>query len=100
MHRFLSALIVITTVVSFAFPSVAQNLCGERVNIIDTLKERYHEVPVSMGLAGNGGVIEIFASNRGSWTIIVTRPTGVACVVSAGEAWESLKGAQDNDQGV
>lgn len=86
--------------ISFAFPVAAQNLCGERVDIIDTLKKRYHEVPVSMGLAGNGGVVEIFASTKGSWTILVTQPTGVACVVSAGEAWESFKGLGEDDQGV
>ncbi|SCA55409.1 conserved exported hypothetical protein [Candidatus Terasakiella magnetica] len=100
MKRILSGLLTLITVMSFAFPVAAQNLCGERVDIIDTLKERYREVPVSMGLAGNGGVVEIFASNKGSWTILVTRPTGVACVVSAGEAWESIKGMGDNDQGV
>ncbi|GGF71134.1 hypothetical protein GCM10011332_26410 [Terasakiella brassicae] len=100
MQRVFSAFILFCAVMSFAFPSVAQSLCGERVDIIDALKERYHEVPVSMGLAGNGGVVEIFASNKGSWTIIVTKPTGVACVVSAGEAWESLKGRRDNDTGV
>lgn len=100
MQRVLSILALVVIVTSFAFPSYAQRLCGERVDIIDTLKDRYHEVPVSMGLAGNGGVVEIFASQKGSWTIIVTRPTGVACVVSAGEAWETLKGHGDNDQGV
>jgi predicted benzoate:H+ symporter BenE len=100
MKRLITAFFAFVVMISFAFPTMAQNLCGERVDIIDTLKKRYHEVPVSMGLAGNGGVVEIFASTKGSWTIIVTRPTGVACVVSAGEAWESLKGIGDNDQGV
>ncbi len=100
MKRTITALLAFAVMMSFALPTAAQNLCGERVDIIDTLKKRYHEVPVSMGLAGNGGVVEIFASTKGSWTIIVTRPTGVACVVSAGEAWESLKGMGDVDQGA
>ena len=100
MKRMILAITTFVALMSFALPTMAQNLCGERVDIIDTLKQRYHEVPVSMGLAGNGGVVEIFASNKGSWTILVTRPTGVACVVSAGEAWESLKGIGLSDQGV
>ena len=100
MKPLVKVFLVSALLISFAFPVAAQNLCGERVDIIDTLKKRYHEVPVSMGLSGNGGVVEIFASSKGSWTILVTRPTGVACVVSAGEAWESLKGPGDLDQGA
>lgn len=100
MKSMIKICLISAVLISFAYPAVAQNLCGERVDIIDTLKKRYQEVPVSMGLAGNGGVVEIFASTKGSWTILVTRPTGVACVVSAGEAWESLKGPGDLDQGV
>lgn len=100
MKYMMIAVVVLMAQVSFTFPVVAQNLCGERVDIIDTLKSRYHETPISMGLAGNGGVVEVFASQKGSWTILVTQPTGVACVVSAGEAWESLKGMGDNDPGA
>ncbi|NVJ92511.1 MAG: hypothetical protein HWE34_12675 [Methylocystaceae bacterium] len=100
MKRIAILLLSAASLMSFAVPAFAQGLCGERVDIIDTLKERYHEVPISMGLAGTGGVVEIFASSRGSWTILVTRPTGVACVISAGEAWESLKGPGEQDQGV
>lgn len=100
MKHMILALTTVVVMMSFALPTMAQNLCGERVDIIDTLKTRYHEMPISMGLAGNGGVVEIFASNKGSWTIIVTRPTGVACVVSAGEAWESFKGMGSLDQGA
>lgn len=100
MKRMLTAVASFMVLVSFALPASAQNLCGERVDIIDTLKTRYHEAPISMGLAGNGGVVEVFASQKGSWTIVVTQPTGVACVVSAGESWENLKGMGGNDQGV
>lgn len=100
MRAFISIGILCAVMMSFSWEALAQNLCGQRVDIIDTLKKRYQEEPVSMGLAGNGGVVEVFASTKGSWTIIVTRPTGVACVVSAGEAWESLKGPSELDQGV
>ncbi|NVK19343.1 MAG: hypothetical protein HWE30_11655 [Methylocystaceae bacterium] len=100
MKSMIKICLISALLISFAYPAVAENLCGERVDIIDTLKKRYQEVPVSMGLAGNGGVVEIFVSIKGSWTILVTRPTGVACVVSAGEAWESLKGPGEIDQGV
>ena len=44
-----------------------------------------------MGLANNGGVIEILSSGAGkSWTIILTMPNGVTCMIAAGDSWEAL----------
>ncbi len=45
---------------------------------------------VAMGLVSNGSINEVLASKDGSWTIIVTRPDGMSCVVAAGEAWEGM----------
>ena len=43
-----------------------------------------------MGLSAEGSVLEILASDTGSWTLIVTRPSGVSCVVAHGQGWESM----------
>ncbi len=43
-----------------------------------------------MGLASNGAVIEVLASPSGSFTIILTQPNGLSCVMAAGENWENL----------
>ena len=44
-----------------------------------------------MGLANNGGVIEVLSSKAGnSWTIIITMPNGTACMIAAGENWEDI----------
>jgi predicted benzoate:H+ symporter BenE len=100
MKRLYIAVLSFLILISIAFPSRAENLCGQRMDILETLKTRYHEAPISMGLAVNGGVVEVFASHIGTWTIVVTQPTGVSCVVSAGESWEDLKGSGVNDPGV
>ena len=95
------ALLFGAVLASFSWqPAHAQNIFGERDDILNTLSKRYHEVPVSMGLSGNGGLVEILASKKGSWTIIVTRPSGVACVVSTGESWERLKGPSEEGTGI
>ena len=65
-------------------------MCGERARVLTNLAETYSEAPVSMGLASNGSVIEVLASPSGSFTIILTQPNGVACVMAAGESWENL----------
>ena len=43
-----------------------------------------------MGLAANGNLLEILVSPRGTWTIIITGPNGIACGVATGENWENV----------
>jgi hypothetical protein len=73
-------------------PAAAQQLaCTERGEVVSHLSSEYSEEPVAMGLANNGGVVEILSNKNGkSWTIILTMPNGVSCMIAAGESWESL----------
>ena len=68
----------------------AQMVCGKRSDMVAGLEKNYSEAPVSIGLASNGSVIEIFASPKQTWTIVMTRPDGQSCVLMAGESWEDL----------
>ena len=62
-----------------------------RVDVIKHLSAQYTEYPVSMGLASNGGIVEVLSSGKGdSWTIIITMPNGQTCVVGSGENWRLL----------
>lgn len=76
----------------YAAPALAQTMCGERSAVVASLEKTYSETPVSMGLARNGAVIEILASPSGSFTIILTLPDGLSCVMAAGENWENMPG--------
>lgn len=67
-----------------------QAVCGERQQIAESLARKYSEEPVSIGLNVDGGVLEVFASKAGTWTILLTAPNGHSCVMTAGENWESL----------
>jgi hypothetical protein len=71
-------------------PAQAQAMCGERGAVVANLEKTYSEAPVSIGLASNGSVIEVLASPSGSFTIILTQPNGLSCVMAAGENWENL----------
>ncbi len=75
---------------AFSSPAQAQAMCGERGAIVASLEKTYSEAPVSVGLASNGAIIEIFASPTGTFTIILTQPNGLTCVMAAGEYWEDL----------
>jgi len=68
----------------------AQTLCVKRGEVAGKLKEKYKEAPVSMGLSNSGTIVEVFVSEKGSFTIVMTHPNGLACLMAAGESWEQV----------
>ena len=82
--------VAVAFVAAAPVPSAAQTACGERELFADRLAQKYDEHPVSIGLATNGSVIEVFVSGDGSFTILVTSPDGRTCLVAAGEGWQPV----------
>ncbi len=68
----------------------AQSLCNDRSVLVDGLKNGYSEEPIFIGLVSNSSVIEVFASEKGTFTIIVTLPSGASCIVTTGQEWQAL----------
>lgn len=74
-----------------AAPALAQQNCAQRDQILDRLTSKYGESRQSIGLAPNTGVVEVFASTEtGTWTILMTTPNGVTCLIASGQAFETL----------
>ncbi len=71
-------------------PATAQQACGERAKFMIKLEETFAERPIAMGLTNKGAVLEVFASENGSWTFLITMPSGLTCVVASGQGWETL----------
>lgn len=69
----------------------AQGNCAERERVIARLEGMFGESRQSIGLGSGGAVMEVYASpDTGTWTIIVTTPRGLTCVVGAGTAFETM----------
>lgn len=65
--------------------------CGPRAQVLAELAMRYGESRRAVGLASTEAVVELLASETsGSWTITLTLPSGLTCLLAAGEAYESL----------
>jgi hypothetical protein len=65
--------------------------CAEREMVVGRLADRYGESPQGIGLGQDNSVLEVFASaETGTWTILVTLPNGLSCLVASGEAWERV----------
>ncbi len=74
-------------------PALAQQQqnCGARDTVVDRLSSKYGESRQSIGMAPKGRVVEVFASHEtGTWTITVTTPNGLMCLVASGQSYENL----------
>ncbi len=69
--------------------------CGARQAVVDRLANAYGETVQSMGLGSNNGIVEVYASpETGTWTITVTMPNGMTCLVASGQAFEDINTPQ------
>ena len=74
--------------IASATPAQAQMACGKRDSVVERLGEKYGEVRRGGGLAGRT-LLEVWASSAtGTFTILRTYTSGVACVIAAGRQWQ------------
>jgi hypothetical protein len=65
--------------------------CAPRQIVLDRLTGHFGESRQSAGLAGPHHLMELFAAPAtGTWTVTVTTPDGLTCVLAAGDAWEAM----------
>jgi hypothetical protein len=76
-----------------ATPPARAGPCGLREQLIKDLADTYKEKRVAMALTATGDLLEIFVSRGGTWTAVVSKPSGRACIVAAGETWISILGS-------
>lgn len=79
----------------FALPTEAQQMrCLERAQVLDLLENRFGETRRAMGVAQGNAVVEVFASDTsGNWTITVTLPNGMMCLLASGHGFENMEAA-------
>ena len=88
--------ILATAVATGALLAVAGTLgfagspaCGARNDIVKKLSETYHESPQSVGIVNKNAVIEVFVSEKGTFTIIASGTDGMSCILTVGDDWET-----------
>jgi len=54
------------------------------------LSNRYQESRKAMGVVATRGIMELYVSEEsGTWTVLLTMPNGMSCIVAAGDAFET-----------
>ncbi|HSF63339.1 MAG TPA: hypothetical protein VLA78_03060 [Paracoccaceae bacterium] len=90
MTRMLFALSLGFAGLILATEARANAQCAPRDQVITHLGTKYAETRRGIGIAANNTVMEIYASDGGSWTIVVTTAQGLTCLVASGHGYESL----------
>lgn len=70
--------------------SAVQIQCAAHSQMMGLLKQKYQERPLAMGTVNSDRYMQLFVSARGTWTILMTKTDGEACIVAAGENWEKI----------
>lgn len=88
----------------FISPALAASSpqCDERGKIIEYMEKKYKETTIAAGVTSGGGLVEVLSTaDGGTWTIIITSPQGMSCLMSAGEGWRVQKSKlQPTDSGA
>ena len=72
--------------------AAAQPQCNERHTILELLATNYKETPVATGVTNNGRLVQVLTNARdGTWTLIMTTPKGMSCLVAAGQGWQTME---------
>lgn len=62
--------------------------CAPADQLRAEIARRYGEQPYGVGITARGTILEILRTPDGAtWTMLETRPSGVSCILSAGQSW-------------
>ena len=66
-----------------------QARCAPRAQVLELVQTRKGETRRAIGLTNGASVMELYASeSTGGWSLVVTHPSGMSCVVGAGTGFE------------
>ena len=63
-------------------------VCGDRDEIVTELQKSWQEQQTAIGMSNNGSMVEVFSSDDGTWTMLMTMPGGPTCMIGAGNHWD------------
>ncbi len=85
---------------AYSLPAKAEMPCAPHDKIKAALEKKYKELRKGIGLVSNKNVAEVYVSESGSWTFIVTYLNGMSCVVATGHSWEDAPKIASVEPGI
>ena len=66
----------------------AQINCGIRSQVVGVLKQQHGETILGVGVASQNAIYEVWRAKKlGSWTILMTKPNNISCIMATGRNW-------------
>ena len=85
---FLAVFIIAFFYSGAAHKAHAQIGCAPYSQMTDTLKVKFGESMLGMGITSAKSIVEIWASYKnGTWTVLLTNSDGLACIKASGTRW-------------
>ncbi|MBO9444566.1 hypothetical protein [Ruegeria sp. R14_0] len=66
---------------------IAEVLCEPTPRLHEKLKRQFSSTRAATGIRGPEQVMEVWTSDAGDWTMVVTYATGTSCIVAMGQDW-------------
>ncbi len=89
--KMLAGLAVIAALIVLDTQSAAAGTiyCGARPDVVALLASDFREQPSSVGVTGDGQLLEVLTNEDGAtWSIVLTDKRGQSCIVATGEGWQ------------
>lgn len=88
----MSATAAALMVPTLAVAAAAAPYCAARNDVLAKLANDFREQPASAALTSDGQLLEVLRSDtKLTWSILITSPNGVSCLVAAGESWQDKR---------
>ena len=80
-----------------ATQAASQPRCQPREMLVALLADKYQENQRAYGIAASGQMMELFTGESGSWSIVVSNPNGISCLVADGHDFISIATPPEGD---
>jgi hypothetical protein len=61
--------------------------CAPHDEFTQHLATNYKEKSGGVGVSSDGSLFELFTSEKGSWSLLITNGDKISCIVAAGDMW-------------
>ena len=70
---------------------IAEVVCAPRAEMVQRLEKGQGAQLRGMGMRSEEAVIEVWADEKGDWTLVQNWVSGQSCILAMGEAWQGLE---------
>jgi len=91
MEQRLGLCLLLVACPALAEGPIAEVICAPRAEMVQRLEKGQGAQLRGMGMRSEEAVIEVWADEKGDWTLVQNWVSGQSCILAMGEAWQGLE---------